>query len=128
MLWSGNIVVMALSYSERELNVVTKYPQLVNQTATDCYMFLMHLEEHYDVSIKFWLSVEMPPTQGVQIWLYATGSGDIFDHMASGKGMARALVIQAQNGSVYPALWAVLTELESNFYTYAGTLIPPSVP
>jgi hypothetical protein len=83
-----------------------------------CYELLIWLEQAYDCSIAFWLSLEKHNGSGVDIWVLATGSGTIFDRLTIPARVPRSRVLQAQEGNIYPALWSCLLALESEFYRF----------
>jgi len=84
-------------------------------TRNSVYEYLCALEDFYDCSIKFWISIEKPPTEEVRTLVYASGSGSVFDRLKSDRGVVHSRVLDAQQGSVYPALRACLLQLEFEF-------------
>lgn len=84
-------------------------------TAVKCHALLTWLEDSYDVSIKFWISVEQHPSTGVDIWLYCTGSGDLFDRVPSNDRVLRSRILQADGGNIYRPLWYCLLTLDTLF-------------
>jgi hypothetical protein len=89
--------------------------QGLRPTAKNCYDLLTLIEASYDCSLKFWLSIESPKEGLHEYWLYTSGSGDIFDRLGPTGGLAHSRVSEAWQGSIYPALWANLLDLESQF-------------
>lgn len=78
-----------------------------------CFDLLTLIEAEYDVSLSFWLDIASV-TEGVyEYWVYANGSGDVFDIVHTRGGVSRARVSEANEGCIYPAIWAVLLKLES---------------
>lgn len=93
------------------------YPrQLVNPLAVDCYALLLSIEDEYHVSIRFWIDLRKPVNGSVECWMYASGSGAIFDSMPNRDGVCASRILQTQNGNIYPALWTALSQLEFNFH------------
>jgi len=88
----------------------------VNPSLEDCYKLMWKVEDEYNVAINFWLAVQRPSHGRLECWLYAAGAGDLFDSLPSDKGIARSLILQAQNNSIAAPMWAVVAQLESNLY------------
>lgn len=91
--------------------MITEYQQVV-PTEHRCIAYLMWMESAFDVSLKFWLSVEISPGRYSPIQLYMAGSGLPFDLMADREGLVKAPILRADHGSIYPAMWACLTIME----------------
>lgn len=90
-------------------------------TRKSVHEYLTEMENHYDCSIKFWISIEKPPDKEVSVYVYASGSGAVFDRLKSDRGVVHSRVLDAQQGSIYPALRACLLQLE---FEFAGVTIP----
>jgi hypothetical protein len=84
-------------------------------TAPRCYALLTWLEEAFDCSINFWLSVEKYGSGPPVFWLYAAGSGNVFDHPNFAGLVHRSRVLEAMDGSCFAALWQILIQLEAEF-------------
>jgi len=84
-------------------------------TRRSCFDLLCLLETEYACTITFWIKASSPPAGEVGWWVFANGSGDIWDaaHMAGFTASARVSEMHA--GSLYPAIWAALLQLESRF-------------
>jgi len=84
-------------------------------SAIKVYAFLRWLEEAYDVSITFWLQIEKYGSNPPTFWVYAAGSGRLYDDPFFAGRVHRSPILEAQAGSIHPALWAILRQLEKEF-------------
>ena len=102
--------------------------ELVNPTLLDCHVFLMAVEDHYHVSIRFWLDIRKPEAGSVECWVCAAGSGTLFDNLPAGMGIFKARVLNAQGGNIYPAMWTVIAHLENHLFSFGSPVNPTAHP
>lgn len=84
-------------------------------THDTCYDYLVQVEEHYNVNFDFFLRIRKTPKGYVSYILFCVGSGLIFDRMPDHLGTVSAYVFKADDGSIYPAMWANITHMAANF-------------
>jgi len=96
-------------------------------TRRKCFDFMCELEDYYSISLKFWLSWSPDPGGEPALILHLSGSGQVFDDLLPAKGRTMSRVVDAQEGSIYPAMWSTLIQLDYNLKTIYVTL-DPSVP
>jgi len=101
---------------------VTSYHRAgVVPTAQRCFELIEFIEREYTCRLAWWLTIRSDGEKNVKLTIFCSGSGNVFDAIPDAFGCTRAPVLQAQNGNIYPALWACLTQLESNFLEEVGT-------
>lgn len=84
-------------------------------TRRSCFDLLCLLETEYACTITFWIKPSQPPG-GELVWtLFANGSGDVWDTLHMAGFTAAARISEMHSGSLYPAVWAALLQLESRF-------------
>lgn len=117
LLKSGNIVVYpSVIIRKVDRSMITDYQQVV-PTQFRCIAYLQWVEQAFDVSLKFWIQIDRPSGSYKPIALYCAGSGEIFDLLSPREGVVKSPILTADNGSVYPAMWACLTVLENALTT-----------
>lgn len=84
-------------------------------TRRSCFDLLQLLETEYACSITFWIRASEPPGGVLGWWIFANGSGDIWDRDNMAGFTGSALISEMHSGSIYPAIWAALLQLESRF-------------
>jgi len=84
-------------------------------TRRTCFDLLCLLETEYACTITFWIKPSQPPGAELVWTLFANGSGDIWDASYMAGFTATARISEMHAGSLYPAIWAALLQLESRF-------------
>ena len=87
-----------------------------------CFDLLCLLENEYNCSLKLWLDCNNPRGGEIGWTVYCAGSGAVWDHDDIEHFVAKARVLDAQNGNLYAAVWSCLIQLESKFRRLARDL------
>jgi hypothetical protein len=88
-------------------------------SAGKCHEFLTWLEEAYDVSIGFWISLESYGSGPPVFWLYAGGSGAVFDHPRYAGLVHRSRVLESLENSLSESCWQILMQLDAEMSAIA---------
>lgn len=87
--------------------------------ANKVHKLITWLEEAFDVSLSFWLSFEKYGSGPCVFWVYAAGSGAVFDHPNFAGLVHRARVVESMENALSSAVWTLLLQLESEMMSLA---------
>lgn len=85
-----------------------------------CFDLMCLLENEYNCSLKLWLDANNPRGGEIGWRVYCAGSGFVWDHDDLEHFVANALVLDAEGGSLYHAVWTCLRQLESRLKRIAN--------
>lgn len=78
--------------------------------------YVRQVEDSYSVSLKFWVNIGKEEAADPPLYLYATGSGSIFDLLPQTDHVKWALVYENEENNIGEALYYATQHLEMHFY------------
>jgi hypothetical protein len=114
-LSAGIMVVTHSAYDKKGGSTMTQTEQGARWRFSRVLDYVIRVENAYGVSLKFWIKFKPGAGGRSDLFVYAAGSGSIFDLLPDAMGVSYAEVMEDEENNLGEALYYAVLHLEQRF-------------